>query len=142
MRRPIALYFVAAWCGVVSYTELWVAQFLLLRWFLASEQPINQMPTLIPHLLPLTVSAWLVLELLQLKEIGLRLCKGALVIAIVLAGLIPLFHPNYADANAMLIGTLAPILAGVSSVFSICYLTGPYFREFARQFVEEQRKRR
>lgn len=71
---------------------------------------------------------------------------GALVIAIVLVVIFfilnLLFHPHYSNPSATLLAFFVPIHVGVFSMFSACYLTGPSFREFARQFVEERQKQK
>lgn len=153
MKRPIALYFVAAWCFLAIDLEMAVA----ISCFLPGEIIKEQWQLWTLFLVPLPAAVWLVTELIRLKRIPRWVCVASLA-CLTAASVIFVYTILHAKWNYWIEGLtysqmeehrrneklkliVEPILIAALSALSIWYLSRRSFREFARQFVEERQKR-
>ncbi|MCX6900925.1 MAG: hypothetical protein NT105_19805 [Verrucomicrobia bacterium] len=144
MKRPIGLYFVAAWCLFAIYFGILGFAFHSLPAGVIEETWV--LCALIVVALP---AAWLIIGLMKLNPIPRWVCIALLVCLTAWSAFMftttlwtALNVPVVRRDLEIRIGLVFPFILITMNTISIWYLSRRSFREFAQQFVQERQKQK
>ena len=137
-RRPVALWFIAAWCGLGMFWHVSLALELLLKAIMSAGRPVSLLVMYLPLGIFL-VACWAGFGLLFLRRAQQWFCVAFLYWWI-LANTWLTVQIIFQSPTTLLRPAVAWVVFTSLSLASIWYLSRRSFLEFGLRYVQEERK--